>query len=158
MTTSETDMTTGIDAIAETGSYSLFDIRAPYKGMKDHRAASDVVTRGVFRAGLRRFVIGDALDAWRPEWVCYYFINDSVPPSFAIDVSSHYQQKRDALACHVSQFTPRDTGKVDTRLTSPRFQQLIESRDAHLGALAGVDFAEGILVKEPILRPDIFRA
>ena len=124
----------------------------------DHRAASDVVTRGVFRAGLRRFVIGDALDAWRPEWVCYYFINDSVPPSFAIDVSSHYQQKRDALACHVSQFTPRDTGKVDTRLTSPRFQQLIESRDAHLGALAGVDFAEGILVKEPILRPDIFRA
>src|SRR5688500_10425213 len=57
----------------------------------DHRAASETVTRGVFRSGLRRFVIGDAVDAWRPEWVCYYFINDSVPPSFAIDVSAQYE-------------------------------------------------------------------
>ena len=28
--------------------------------------------------------------AWRPEWVCYYFINDSAPPSFVVDVSAHY--------------------------------------------------------------------
>ena len=31
-----------------------------------------------------------------------------------------------------------------TRLTAPQFQQLIESRDAHLGALTGVAFAEGV--------------
>lgn len=123
----------------------------------DHRAASQAVTQGVFRSGLRRFVIGDALEAWRPEWICYYFINDSVTPSFAIDVSAQYERKREALACHRTQFAPRDTGKVDTRLTSPRFQQMIESRDAHLGALVGVAFAEGLLVKEPVLRPTIFR-
>ena len=123
----------------------------------DHRAASEVVTRGVFRSGLRRFVIGDALEPWRPEWVCYYFINDSVTPSFAIDVSDHYEKKREALACHVTQFAPRQTGSVGTRLTSPRFKQLIESRDAHLGALTGVAFAEGVFVKEPLLRPTIFR-
>lgn len=123
----------------------------------DHRAASQAVTQGVFRSGLRRFVMGDALEAWRPEWICYYFINDSVAPSFAIDVSAQYERKREALACHRTQFAPRDTGKVDTRLTSPRFQQMIESRDAHLGALAGVAFAEGLLVKEPLLRPTIFR-
>ena len=124
----------------------------------DHRAASEVVTRGVFRSGLRRFIIGDALDAWRPEWVCYYFINDSVTPSFAIDVSAHYDTKREALACHATQFAPVQTGSVDTRLTSPRFRQLIESRDAHLGALTGVSFAEGVLVKEPLLRPTVFRS
>jgi bacillithiol biosynthesis deacetylase BshB1 len=124
----------------------------------DHRAASQAVTQGVFRSGLRRFVIGDALDAWRPEWICYYFINDSVPPSFAIDVSAQYETKREALACHRTQFAPRDGGKVETRLTSPRFRQMIESRDAHLGALSGVAFAEGLLVKEPLLRPTIFRS
>ncbi len=59
----------------------------------DHRAASDAVTRGVFKSGLRRYVIGDAMEPWRPEWVCYYFINDSVPPSFAIDVSAHYERE-----------------------------------------------------------------
>jgi bacillithiol biosynthesis deacetylase BshB1 len=123
----------------------------------DHRAASQAVTQGVFRSGLRRFVIGDALEAWRPEWVCYYFINDSVTPSFAIDVSAQYEKKREALACHRTQFTPSESGKVETRLTSPRFRQMIESRDAHLGALTGVAFAEGLLVKEPQLRPTIFR-
>ena len=124
----------------------------------DHRAASDAVTRGVFRSGLRRFVIGDALEPWRPEWICYYFINDSVTPSFAIDVSAHYDKKREALACHSTQFAPTESGSVATRLTSPRFQQLIESRDAYLGALTGVAFAEGLLVKEPMLRPTVFRS
>ena len=40
--------------------------------------------------------------------------------------------------CHASQFTPAADGAVPTRLTSPRFSQLIESRDAQFGALAGV--------------------
>ena len=44
-----------------------------------------------------------------------------------------------------------------TRLTSPRFMKLIESRDAQFGALAGVDFAEGLMVREPLLRPHLLR-
>ena len=124
----------------------------------DHRAASDVLRRAVFRSGLRRFQIDGSADAaWRPEWVCYYFINDSAAVSFAVDVSEHYQTKRDALACHRSQFQPPESSRVDTRLTSPRFQQLIESRDGHLGALTGVAFAEGIVLKEPLLRDTLFR-
>ena len=113
----------------------------------DHRAASEVLRRAVFRSGLRRFAVDGAPDgdAWRPEWICYYFINDSAPVSFAVDVSAHYQRKRDALACHRSQFTPGEPASVETRLTSPRFLQMIESRDAHLGALTGVAFAEGIV-------------
>ena len=125
----------------------------------DHRAASDVLRRAIFRSGLRRFVLaGDPhLEGWRPEWVCFYFINDAAPVSFVIDVSEHYQTKRDALACHRTQFAPTESAKIDTRLTSPRFRQLIESRDAHLGALTGVAFAEGIVVKEPLLRESLFR-
>jgi bacillithiol biosynthesis deacetylase BshB1 len=125
----------------------------------DHRAASEVLRRAVFRSGLRRFALpGDEpSECWRPDWICFYFINDSTPVSFAIDVSAHYQRKRDALACHRSQFTPGESSRVDTRLTSPRFQQLIESRDAHLGALTGVAFAEGVVVKEPLLRESLFR-
>src|SRR4051812_12595909 len=124
----------------------------------DHRAASDVLRRAVFRSGLRRFAAGDGATAsWKPEWVCYYFINDSVPVSFGVDVSEHYQRKRDALACHRSQFAPDEAAKVETRLTSPRFRQLIESRDAQLGALTGVAFAEGIVLAEPLLRSTLFR-
>ena len=46
-----------------------------------------------------RFAPGDG-EAWRPDWICHYFINDAAPGSFAIDVSAHYATKRQALACH----------------------------------------------------------
>ena len=121
----------------------------------DHVAASELLTNGVFNAGLRRY---DAEgEAWKPEWICYYFINDSATPSFVIDVSDDYETKRRALACHRTQFAPAGSDAVQTRLTSSRFTQLIESRDAQFGALAGVAFAEGIVVKQPVVRGDLFR-
>jgi bacillithiol biosynthesis deacetylase BshB1 len=119
----------------------------------DHVAASALLTEGVFSAGLRRYQADG--EAWKPEWVCYYFINDSVAPSFVIDVADHYETKRRALACHVTQFAPPAADAVATRLTSSRFQQLIESRDAQFGALAGVAFAEGFVVKQPVVRPHL---
>jgi bacillithiol biosynthesis deacetylase BshB1 len=121
----------------------------------DHAAASAVLTAAVFRSALRRYVT-DA-DAWRPSWICYYFINDSVPPSFVIDVSGHYARKREALACHRSQFAPSDPDATATRLTADTFRQLIESRDAQFGALVGVAFAEGFVVREPVQRASLLR-
>ena len=106
-----------------------------------------------FSSGLRRFEPSRG-DAWRPR-VCYYFINDSASPSFVIDVSETYERKRRSLACYVSQFRPANADAVGTRLTSPRFQQLIESRDAQFGARSGVAFAEGFVVRDPILLPDL---
>ncbi len=122
----------------------------------DHQAASDALTRAVFKSGLRRFA-PEAPGAWKPEWLCYYFINDADPASFVLDVSAHYEIKRQALACHRSQFTASAPGSVETRLTAPHFRQLIESRDAHLGARTGVAFAEGVIVRDPLVRPHMFR-
>jgi bacillithiol biosynthesis deacetylase BshB1 len=115
----------------------------------DHVAASHVLTEAVFSSGLRRFDAGG--EPWRPQRLCYYFINDSAPASLVVDVSAHYETKRRALACHVTQFKPPSGDGVATRLTTPRFQQLIESRDAQFGAVAGVAFAEGVVVKDPIV-------
>lgn len=144
----------------------------------DHAAASRVLTEAVFNARLRRYPIEG--EPWHPDWVCYYFINDSAPASFVIDVSAHYETKRRALACYRSQFdrqpslaekiqgqasarrrskseVSQSPAPVATRLTSLLFMQLIESRDAQFGALAGVAFAEGIIVKEPVLRPSLLK-
>ena len=121
----------------------------------DHEAASRVLTIAAFRSGLRRFDTGVA--PWRAEWVCYYFINDAAPASFVIDVSDHYDLKRRALDCHKTQFAPAGSGAVDTRLTATTFRQLIESRDAQFGAHAGVSFAEGLVVRDPIVRESLIK-
>jgi len=116
----------------------------------DHVSASQVLTEAVFNAGLRRYDAGGP--AWKPQAVCYYFINDSTSPSFVVDVSAHYETKRRALACYRTQFTVPTEGGVETRLTSPRFRQLLESRDAQFGALANVAWAEGFVIKAPVVR------
>jgi N-acetylglucosamine malate deacetylase 1 len=120
----------------------------------DHVAASLLLRDAVFNARLPRY--GAAGDPWQPDWVCHYFVNDSGPASFVVDVSSEYEAKWHALACYRSQFDPGDQG-VATRLTSPGFRQLVESRDAQFGALAGVDRAEGFVVTEPLVRPDLMK-
>jgi len=120
----------------------------------DHVAASEVLRRAIFRSGLRRYETTEPF--WQPAWVCHYFINDSAAPSFVVDVSAHYQQKRAALACYRSQFAAGGAS-LPTRLNSPSFSQLVESRDAQFGALAGVAYAEGLIVREPIVRPGLLK-
>ncbi len=121
----------------------------------DHVAASQVLATACHRSGLRRFET--AHGPWRPEWVCYYFINDSAPPSFVVDVSAWYDTKRAALDCHRTQFAPADPSAVSTRLVGAGFRRLVESRDAQFGALSGVEFAEGLVVREPLLRAGLLK-
>ncbi len=121
----------------------------------DHVAASQVLTRAVFNSGLRRYAV--AGEPWRPDWVCYYFINGTATPSFVVDVTEDYDRKRQALDCHRSQFNPAEADAVATRLTTSRFRQLIETRDAGFGVSVGVAFAEGFVVTEPVLRADVMK-
>lgn len=134
----------------------------------DHGAASEVLTEAAFNSGLRRY--RSEGEPWKPDWLCYYFINDAASPSFVIDVSEHYERKREALDCYVSQFRRPDSYAegpagavrhvpevVATRLNMGLFRQLIESRDAQFGALAGVRWAEGVVVREPVVRGTLMK-
>jgi N-acetylglucosamine malate deacetylase 1 len=132
-------------------------IAAPYWTDRhpDHGAASQLLTEAAFNSGLRRY--RSEGEAWKPEWICYYFINDAAAPSFVVDVSDCYQRKREALDCHASQFQLPASGGAATRLNTPLFRQLVESRDAQFGALAGVPWAEGVVVRELLVRPSLMR-
>ena len=114
----------------------------------DHLAAATLLREAIFNAKLRRYAAQG--EPWQPSRVCHYFINDAGPASFLVDVTAHYETKKRALACYRSQFN-RGAGAADTRLNSPQFSQLIESRDAQYGALAGVRFAEGLFMTEPVV-------
>ena len=145
------------EAVAFIRQHRPRAIAVPYWSDRhpDHVAASAVLTEAAFNSGLRRYAAPG--DPWRPEWICYYFLNEAAVPSFLVDVTDYYERKRQALDCHVSQFgtTARDT--IATRLNTRLFRQMIESRDAQFGAQAGVSWAEGIVVREPILRPSLMK-
>ena len=122
----------------------------------DHGAAHHLLVRAIFDAGLRRFPAGG--DPWRVRAVCSYFINDHDVPSFVVDVSEFYERKREALACYRSQFGTHSPGAVATRLTSPLFAQLVDSRDSQFGARADVRWAEGFVVQQPLRLDHLFAA
>ncbi|MEE2790702.1 MAG: bacillithiol biosynthesis deacetylase BshB1 [Acidobacteriota bacterium] len=113
----------------------------------DHVASSHLLTNALFKSGLRKYEA--AGDIWRPDWVCYYFINDTGAPSFVVDVTEYYDVKQRALDCHRSQFFPEGCDAPPTRLTTQCFRQSIESRDT--------GFAEGFIVREPIVRLDVMK-
>jgi bacillithiol biosynthesis deacetylase BshB1 len=146
------------DAVAFIRRHRPRTIAVPYWSDRhpDHVAASEVLTEASFNAGLRRYPADG--EPWKAEWLCYYFINDGAVASFLIDVTDYYERKRQALDCHASQFQSARLGAAGTRLNTPLFRQLIESRDAQFGALAGVRWAEGLVVREPILRASLMKA
>ena len=111
----------------------------------------------MFSSGLSKApAAGGPAERWKVEGICYYVMNDAVTPSYVIDVTDYYARKRQALDCHSSQFSS-GPGVVGTRLNTPLFRQLVESRDAQFGAQAGVTWAEGVVVREPVLRSTIFK-
>ena len=117
----------------------------------DHRRAAALLASAVFKAGLRRYPAAGA--PWHAQWVCAYFINDSAPPSFVVDVSDVYDLKRRALACHASQFDPLP--RTPPTRASPRRCSCSSSRAATRNSerrpASGSRRASS--VREPVVRP-----
>ena len=130
-------------APAAHGRLPYWDDRHP-----DHRPASEVLRRAVFSQ--RPAAVSRPARRARGSRSGSATTSSTTraAPSFVVDVSAHYERKREALACHrIAVHAGRSRRSVATRLTAPRFRQLIESRDAQLGALTGVAFAEGIVLR-----------
>ena len=70
------------------------------------------------------------------------------------DISDQYETKEHAPPCHTSEVRPCGPDAVFTPLTSARFQQFVESRDAKFGAQADVAIVEGVFVKQPVIHRD----
>lgn len=113
----------------------------------DHVAGCALVEEATFMAGLRKYET-DA-EPYRPKRVWYYFINDESIPSVYVDVSSVWDLKQAAIAAHISQF---GSGEASTRLNQPYgLPYMVEARDRLFGAKIGAAFAEGFVLKTPLV-------
>ncbi len=114
----------------------------------DHEAAGELARRAGFFAGVERYQAPGT--PHRPDVLAYYPGHHVPPISFYVDVSASMEQRRAALRCHRSQFTPQEGGR-DTFINRPGFLEGVEARLRHWGSQAGVDYAEAFVLERPLL-------
>jgi bacillithiol biosynthesis deacetylase BshB1 len=121
----------------------------------DHYNASRLAYEGCFLAGLRQ--LGISGEAFRPFKILYATAYDeSVRPSFAVDITSQFEQRRRAILTYESQFRPKKRprhSKVHIPLDT--LEERINVTSRHYGRMIGVRYAEPFLVREIMQVDDV---
>lgn len=113
----------------------------------DHVQSSGLIEEAVFNAKLRKYL--PQYPAVQVEQLIYYFINDVDQVSLIVDITDHYDTKRQALLAYRSQF---EAAAGDDRVATPltnRYVERVEARDSLLGMSRGWSYAEGFAIKRP---------
>lgn len=105
----------------------------------DHEVAGELVRRAVMLAGVGGFRAGPGLERHLVSYSSQYIMRHQLPPSFLVDITSVYEVKARAIACHQSQF--QDTGPT-TLGAAPGALAALDARDRFHGAQIGVGAAE----------------
>ncbi|MBX7139059.1 MAG: bacillithiol biosynthesis deacetylase BshB1 [Oligoflexia bacterium] len=116
----------------------------------DHSAASRLLRRAVFLAGLVKFKAGGVgLRPWATKQLLFYPMRVQAAPTFIVDTSEFQTQKLAAIKAYGTQFGLVGNGPA-TLLSSELSLQSIETRDRFFGAMIGVSHGEPYLALSPL--------
>jgi bacillithiol biosynthesis deacetylase BshB1 len=124
----------------------------------DHYHASTLGYEGCFLAGLKQLPIEG--DAYRPFKILYSTAFAEVRPSFVVDITPQYQQRRRAILSFTSQFTAKTrTIHANRRhkvfLAVDQLEEQMHQLARHYGQMIGVKYGEPFLVKELMRVEDV---
>jgi N-acetylglucosamine malate deacetylase 1 len=122
----------------------------------DHTRTGRIVTEASFYAGLKSLKTG--VPEHRPQTVLYYMQNYMVPPSFVVDVTSHWKTKMRSVLAYKSQFHDPKSKEPPTFISDPKFLEMIDARGRHFGALIGARYGEAFVTKQPPRVDDLISA
>jgi len=114
----------------------------------DHVAASQLLDRAWYLAGLRRFEPG--ADPFRPGARYHFASRVGFTPSFVVDVTSVWEVKRRAILAHATQVSRAGADARPTPLNADGFLDHVESRARHYGAMIGARYGEPFHSTEPL--------
>lgn len=122
----------------------------------DHYTAGRMCYEACFVAGLKNYAL-DGLP-FRPFKVIYAAAYADVRPTFAVDITAEYEQRRKAILAYASQFRPPKKDRT-SRVTLPldELEDRMNSIARHYGRMIGVKYAEGFVVKEVMQVDDLVR-
>ncbi len=116
----------------------------------DHGRGSKLVRDAVFLAGLRKIeteLDDETQEAWRPKSLFYYIQDYYHKPSFVVDITPFWDQKKQAIQAFASQFyAPHlQNNEPQTYISSEGFWHFLEGRAREIGHQAGFVMGEGFL-------------
>jgi bacillithiol biosynthesis deacetylase BshB1 len=122
----------------------------------DHYIAGHMCYEACFVAGLKNYALGGL--PFRPFKVVYAATYAEVRPTFAVDITAEYDQRRKAILAYASQFRPpKNDRKSRVPLPLDELEDRMNSIARHYGRMIGVKYAEGFVVKEVIQVDDLVR-
>lgn len=123
----------------------------------DHYNASTLAYEGCFLAGLKQLPLEG--EPYRPFKIIYSTAYADVRPTFVVDVSAQYEQRRKAILAFASQFRPRKGEERSSRvhLAIDRLEAEMNQLARHYGQMIGVQYGEPFLQKELIEVQDVVK-
>ncbi|HKQ85536.1 MAG TPA: bacillithiol biosynthesis deacetylase BshB1 [Candidatus Acidoferrales bacterium] len=122
----------------------------------DHYTAGRVCYEACFVAGLKNYALGGL--PFRPFKIVYAAAYADVRPTFAVDITGEYEQRRKAILAYASQFRPpKKERKSRVALPLDELEERMNSIARHYGRMIGVKYAEGFVLKEVMQIDDLVR-
>jgi bacillithiol biosynthesis deacetylase BshB1 len=122
----------------------------------DHYHASTLGYEACFLAGLKQLHIEG--EAFRPFKILYSISYADVRPTFVVDITSQYQQRRKAILAFGSQFrSKKSENKSKVHLAIDRLEAEMNQLARHYGQMIGVDYGEPFLQKELMKVDDVVK-
>jgi len=120
----------------------------------DHYHASALGYEGCFLAGLKQLPLTG--EPYRPFKILYATSFEGMPPTFIVDISKQYAQRRKAVLAYGSQFRPaKSERKQRVFLAIDELDNRMDLLARHHGQLIGAKYGEPFLQKEPMSTDDI---
>jgi bacillithiol biosynthesis deacetylase BshB1 len=114
----------------------------------DHQYTGRLIRECCFLAGLKKWGAGG--EPHRPRTVLHYFLHTQHEPDVVVDVTEHFEVKRQACLAYKSQFHDPVSQEPATYISSSSFWTWWEARSRHYGNLIGAAYGEPFLHAGPI--------
>jgi N-acetylglucosamine malate deacetylase 1 len=122
----------------------------------DHYNASTLGYEGCFLAGLKQLPLEG--EPHRPFKILYSTAYAPVRPTFVVDITPQYEQRRRAILAFGSQFRPKNSErKSRVFLAIDRLEEEMNQLARHYGQMIGVKYGEPFLQKELMKVEDIVK-
>lgn len=122
----------------------------------DHYNASALGYEGCFLAGLKQLPLEG--EPHRPFKILYSTAYASVRPTFVVDITPYYEQRRRAILAFGSQFRPKNSErKSRVFLAIDRLEEEMNQLARHYGQMIGVKYGEAFLQRELMKVEDIVK-